>query len=146
MKGKFFSAAGWSVFAILCIAAALAAAPGPGQAGASDDQAYAGKWVGTFGADGGGTGNVAITLGKDDKGEWQGSVKYSNQDGEQSANFKSLQFSGGKFKAKFNNSENSVEITLEGEFKGNEFAGTYSVAEKDSAQVIEKGTWKTTKS
>ncbi len=146
MRGRSFSTAGWSVFLILCIAAALAAAPGTGQAGATDDQAYAGKWVGNYSAEGGGTGNVAFTLSKNDKGQWQGSVKYTNQDGEQGSDFKSLQISGGKFKAKFNNSENSVEITLEGEFKGNEFAGTYSVAEKDSAQVVEKGTWKTTKS
>jgi hypothetical protein len=55
------------------------------QSGASDGRAYAGKWVGTYATDGGGSGNVTFTLSKDENGQWHGTIKYTNQDRERSA-------------------------------------------------------------
>ncbi len=116
------------------------------QSGAGDDQAYAGRWAGTYASDGGGSGNVTYTFSKDEKGQWRGTVKYTNQDGEHTAELREFAITGAKFKAKIAGPDSDVEITLEGEFKGTELTGTYSVLEKSSKEVAEKGTWKTTKS
>jgi hypothetical protein len=115
-------------------------------ASAQGDQTYAGKWVGTYASDGGGSGNVTYVLSKDEKGQWQGTIKYTNQDGEKTANLRGLEIAGGKFRAKLDGPDNEVEVALEGEFKGNGLSGTYTVLQKSSKEVAEKGTWKTAKS
>ncbi len=147
MRAKLFR---WSfplVLAVLPIAANLQASPHPwtNPAVLADDQAQAGKWVGTYTSDGGGTGNVTFTLSQDDKGLWRASVTYTNQNGDQTAEIKEIQVSASKFKGKFE-SPDGMEITLEGEFGEGQFSGTYTVREKGSTEIAEKGTWKTKKS
>ena len=62
-----------------------------GQASRQDDQKYAGTWAGSYSADNEATESLSYILRKDEKGQWGGTVKYSNQDGEQAAEFKSLE-------------------------------------------------------
>jgi len=133
---------------IFLIPVSLPAAPLPPDSSRpdfADDQAFAGKWVGTYTSDEGGTGKVAFTLSLDDKGQWRGSVAYTNQDGDQMAEIKALQLSGSKFKGTLE-TPSGAEITLEGEFQDGRFSGTYVVRGKGSTEVAEKGTWKTSKS
>ncbi len=78
--------------------------------------------------------------------EWRGTVKFTNQDGEQSAEFKSLQIADGKMKGKIESPDGQVEVTIEGQFQGDKLEGTYAVSPKGSTDVAEKGTWKVTKS
>lgn len=113
---------------------------------AGDDQQYAGTWVGTYNSEGGSGGNVTLTLKQDEKAQWHGTVKYTDQDGAQLAELRSLQIAGGKFKAKIDAADPATEVTLEGEFQGAKFEGTYTVSEKGSTEILERGTWKATRS
>jgi len=115
------------------------------QANPAGNQGFAGKWEGTYASADGGSGKVSFILTKGENGKWRGSIKYTNQDGEQAADFKTIQIAGTKFKAEFQSSAGSVEITLEGELQESGFEGTYSVLAKDSKESVEKGTWKTAK-
>jgi hypothetical protein len=125
--------------------AALPAATATAEAGARNEEAYAGKWVGTYASESGGSGNVTYILSKDDKGQWHGTVTYTNQEGERTAELKELAIAGTKFKAKIDSPGGESEITLEGKFGEKAFAGTYSVLDKSSGEIAEKGTWKTAK-
>ena len=121
----------------------------PAAAAANDafqDEGYAGQWAGTYAADGGSTGNVTLTFSKDEGGVWHGSIKYSNQNGDQTAELRELKIAGTKFNAKLTSPDESAVITLEGELKGTRLEGAYSVSENGSTEVAEKGTWKTTRS
>ncbi|HZS07293.1 MAG TPA: hypothetical protein VFD58_20820 [Blastocatellia bacterium] len=111
----------------------------------SDDQKYAGTWTGSYSTVDGNTGALTYILSKDEKGQWRGTVKFTNQDGEQTAEMKSLQIAEGKLKAKIEPPNGEVEVTIEGTFQGEQFEGTYSVLPKGSTDVAEKGTWKVTR-
>ena len=117
-----------------------------GQEGGSDDKKYVGEWVGSYSAGNGNTDKLSFTLGKDEKGQWRGKVKWVNQDGEQAADFKSLQIADGKMKGKIEAPDGQVEVAIEGQFQGDKLEGTYAVAPKGSTEVVEKGEWKVTKS
>jgi hypothetical protein len=110
-----------------------------------DDQKYAGTWSGTFKSDSGGSGQVSYTFKKDEMGVWQGSIKYTNDAGPQSAELKDMTITSGHFKAKMDSPDGQVQVTLDGDFKGNQLDGTFVVIPKDSADPVEKGTWTTTK-
>jgi len=112
----------------------------------ADDQQYVGTWVGSYSSESGGAGTLTYVLSKDAKGQWQGTVIYTNQDGEQKIELKAIQIAGGKFNAKIDSPDGKAEVTIIGEFQGTRFEGTYSVSEKGSTEIAEKGTWKTTKS
>jgi hypothetical protein len=73
-------------------------------------------------------------------------VKYSNQDGEHAAEFKSLEIVDGKLKGKIETPDHQAEVMIEGEFQAGQLAGTYSVTPKGSTEAAEKGTWKVTRS
>ena len=110
-----------------------------------DDKSYTGRWVGTYVNQDGESEKVVFTLSKDQDGSWRGTVTYTNQDGEQTAELKSLRIEGAKFSARIDSPNGAQVISLEGEFNGTRFEGTYSVSEKDSTEIMEKGSWKTTK-
>ena len=110
----------------------------------SDDQKYAGTWAGSYVPEGGGSERLSYVLRKDDKGQWQGTVKFTNQDGEQTAEFKPLQIADGKMRGKIVGPD--VEVTIEGQFQGDHIEGTYSVSPLGSTDVVEKGTWKVSRS
>ena len=109
-----------------------------------DGQNYAGTWVGSYVPEGGGSERLSYVLRKDDKGQWQGTVRFTNQDGEQTAEFKALQIADGKMRGKIEGPD--VEVSLEGQFQGDRLEGTYSVSPQGSTDVVERGTWKVTRS
>jgi hypothetical protein len=76
---------------------------------------------------------------------WQGSIKYTNDAGTQSADLKEMTITNGHFKSKMDSPDGQVQVMLDGDFKGNQLDGTYVVMPKDSADPVEKGTWTTTK-
>jgi hypothetical protein len=117
-----------------------------GQGSGSDDKKYVGEWVGSYSADNGATDKLSYTLSKDEKGQWRGAVKWISQDGEHSADFKSLQIADGKMKGKIESPDGQVEITIEGQFQGDKLEGTYAISPKGSTEVVEKGEWKVAKS
>jgi hypothetical protein len=116
-----------------------------GQGNDSDDKKYAGVWAGSYSVDNGNTEKLSYTFSKDEKGQWRGTVKFVNQDGEQTADFKSLQIADGKMKGKIESPDGQAEVTIEGQFQGDKLEGTYAVSAKGSTDVVEKGTWKVSK-
>jgi hypothetical protein len=128
--------------------AVLSAAGNPvtaGQAGRTDAQKYLGALAGFYTSEGGDTNKVSFTLKKDEKGQWGGTAKWVNQEGEQTADFKSLQIADGKMKGTVESPDGQVDITIEGHLEGDHLEGTYAVSPKGSAEVAERGTWKVTK-
>jgi len=117
-----------------------------GQGSGSDDKKYVGEWVGSYSAGDGATDKLSYTLSKDEKGQWRGTVKWINQDGEHSADFKSLQIADGKMKGKIETPDGQAEITIEGQFEVDKLEGTYAISPKGSTEVVEKGAWKVAKS
>ena len=109
------------------------------------NQDIAGTWTGSYTVDGGPSNELSYTIKKGDNDQWVGSLKFANQDGVQTADFKSLQLVDGKLKAKVAGPDGSVEVTLEGELKGDQMEGTYSVSPAGGSDVVEKGTWKVTR-
>jgi len=131
----------WLMPAGLLAAANLTA---NGQASNPDEQKYAGTWVGSYVTNEGVTERLSYVLRKDEKGQWHGTVKFTNQDGEQTAEFQSLQIVDGKMKAKINAPD--AEVTLEGQFQGDHMEGSYTVSPQGSTDIVEKGTWKVSRS
>jgi hypothetical protein len=149
MRSKLFRMILLIVFLILIVPLWLLAAERPtaGEQGSqSEDQKYAGTWVGSYSVDNGGTEKLSYIFSRDEKGQWRSTVKWTNQDGEQTGELKALQIAGGKLKAKLESPDGMVEVTIEGEFQGDRLEGTYSVSPKGSTEVSEKGTWKVKKS
>jgi hypothetical protein len=149
MKTRLFQLAMLAVCAAASVQVSIQSVDGATalmQANPGKNQGFAGKWDGTYASADGGSGKVSITFTKGENGKWSGSIKYTNQEGEQAADFKMIQIEGTKFKAGFESPDKSVDITLEGEFQESRFEGTYNVLSKDSKESVEKGTWKTAKS
>jgi hypothetical protein len=117
-----------------------------GQGSGSDDKKYVGEWVSSYSTGNGNTDKLSFTLSKDEKGQWRGAAKWVNQDGEQKADFKSLQIEGGKMKGKIEGPDGQVEVAIEGQFQGDKCEGTYAVSPKGSTEVVENGSWKVAKS
>lgn len=148
MRRKLFQIITVIAFSMWLLPTALLAYNRPlalNQGGGSDDQKYAGTWVGTYTTTEGESNSLTYVLRKDDKGQWGGTLKYINQEGEQVATFGSLQIADGKFKARFA-APGDIDITLVGQFKGDLLEGSYSVSPAGSADVIDGGSWKLTKS
>ncbi len=148
MRSKLFHVASLIVALTAAIPSAPPAAGNPGAGGqgsGSDDQKYAGEWVGSYSADGGNTDKLSYKLSKDEKGQWRGTVKWLNENGENSADFKSLQIADGKMKGKIEDPNGQVEVLIEGQFQGDKLEGTYAISPKGSTEVVDRGTWKVAK-
>ena len=117
-----------------------------GQGSGSDDQKYAGEWVGSYNTEDGYSNKLSYTLSKDEKGQWRGVMKWVNLSGDHSADFKSLHIADGKMKGKIEVQDGQFESVIEGQFQGDRLEGTYAVSPKGSTEVGEKGTWKAAKS
>jgi hypothetical protein len=117
-----------------------------GQGSGSDDQKYIGEWAGFYSTDDGYTNKLSYTLSKDEKGQWRGAMKWVNQSGDHTADFKSLQVADGKMKGKVEIPDAQAESAIEGQFQGDRLEGTYAVSPKGSTEVVEKGTWRAAKS
>ncbi|MEN3334745.1 MAG: hypothetical protein V7641_4110 [Blastocatellia bacterium] len=109
-----------------------------------DEQKFAGTWVGSYVTEGGVTERLSYVLRKDEKGQWHGTIKFTNQDGEQIADFKTLLIADGKMKGRIEAPD--AEVTIEGQFQGDHLEGTYSVVAAGSTDIVDKGTWKVTRS
>src|SRR5262245_10919846 len=144
MRSKLFLVALLIVVSAWMVPSGLLAAEIPGTAG-QDDKKYAGLWTGSYSAENGNTEKLTYILSQDEKGQWRGTVKFVNQDGEQTADFKSLQIADGKMKGKIESPDGQVEVTVEGKFDGDTIEGTYSVLPKGQTEAVEKGSWKVTK-
>jgi hypothetical protein len=149
MRSKLFQVA-LLIFALTgVVPSILAAAENPGAGGqrsGSDDKKYVGEWVGSYDDGKGNTDKLSFTLSKDEKGQWRCTAKWVNQDGEHSADFKSLQIADGKMKGKIEPPDGQAEITIEGQFEVDKLEGTYAISTKGSTDVVEKGSWKVAKS
>jgi hypothetical protein len=149
MRSKLFQVA-LLIFALTGMVPSILVAAGNlgavGQGSGSDDKKYVGEWVGSYSAGNGNTEKLSFTLSKDEKGQWRGSAKWVNQDGVQSADFKSLQISDGKMKGKIEDPNGEVEVAIEGQFQGDKCEGTYAVSPKGSTEVVDKGAWTVAKS
>jgi len=148
MRSKFFQVALLIVGLTWMVPSDLLAAENPGTAGqesGSDDKKYAGVWDGSFATENGGTQKLSYILSKDEKGQWRGTMKWTNPQGEQTADFKSLQIADGKMKGKLESPDGQVEVTIEGQFQGDKLEGTYAVLPKGATEASEKGTWKVAK-
>jgi hypothetical protein len=135
------------LFSMWLMTAGLLASENPtasGQGSSSDEQKYAGTWVGSYVTEGGTTERLSYVLRKDEKGQWHGTVKFTNQDGEQIADFKTLQIADGKMKGKIEAPD--AEVTIEGQVQGDHLEGTYSVVAAGSTDIVDRGTWKVTRS
>src|SRR5215510_8980546 len=149
MRIKLFHITPLMIVSMWLISSVLSAAEFPGsvvQGGKSDDQKYAGTWIGTYTPESGDSNQLTYTFIKDERGKWSGKVKYVNQDGEQSAELKSLEITAGKMTAKIESTDGQVEVNIEGKFQGDSFEGTYAVSPKGSTEVAEKGSYKCSKS
>jgi len=149
MRRKLFKAALLAVVLTGMVSSTLLAAENSGvgeQGSGADDQKYAGMWTGSFTTDKGETHKLSYVLSKDGKGQWSGAVRWINPEGEQKADFKSLQIAGGKIKGKIESPDGEVEIAIEGQFQGDKLEGTFAISPKGSTEIVEKGSWKVTKS
>jgi hypothetical protein len=116
------------------------------QASKSDDEKYIGTWSGTWTGEDGSTGSVTITLSKDEKAQWHGTIKYTVEGEERTADFRTLSFADGKLKGKLDSPDGQGEITLEGEFGETEASGMFAIGAKDSTEPPEvQGHWKVMK-
>jgi hypothetical protein len=149
MRSKLFQVALLIVALSVLAPSILVAAGNPsagGQGAGSDDRKYVGEWVGSYIDPDGITDKLSYTLSKDEKGQWRGTVKWVNQNGENKAEFKSLEIVDGKMKGKFEDPNGPVEVALEGQFQGDKLEGTFAVTRKGSTEVVKKGDWKLAKS
>jgi hypothetical protein len=148
MRSKLFQVVLLTVALMGAVPSALFAAENPGvggQGSGTDDKKFVGEWVGSYSGDNGNTDKLSYTLSKDEKGQWRGTVKWINQNGENTADFKSLQIADGKMKGKIEDPNGEAEVAIEGQFQGDKLEGTFAVSPKGSTEVVEKGTWKVTK-
>jgi len=131
------------------VPSALGAAENPGvggQGSSANDKKYVGEWAGSYSGPDGITDKLSYTLSKDEKGQWRGTVKWINQNGENKADFKSLEIADGKMKGIIEDPNGQVEVAIEGQFQGDKLEGTFAISAKGSTEVVEKGTWKLEKS
>lgn len=149
MRSKLFQVMSLVVVLTGMVPLVLLAAENPGagaQGSGSDAQKYVGVWAGSFTTDNGDTNKLSYTLSKDEKGQWGGTVRWVNPEGEQKADFKSLRIADGKMIGKIESPDGQVEVTIEGQFQGDKLEGTYAISPKGSTEVVEKGSWKVAKS
>ena len=149
MRSKLFQVVLLIIALTGTVPSALVAGENPGAGGqgtAADDKKYAGEWAGSYSTSEGNTDKLSYTLSKDGKGQWRGTVKWVNENGENAADFKSLEIADGKMKGKIEDPNGQVEVAIEGQFQGDNLEGTFAISPKGSTEVVGKGTWKVSKS
>ncbi len=149
MRSKLFQVVLLIIALTGTVPSAIVAAENPsagGQGTAADDKKYAGEWAGSYSTGEGNTDKLSYTLSKDGKGQWRGTVKWVNENGENAADFKSLEIADGKMKGRIEDPNGQVEVTIEGQFQGDNLEGTFAISPKGSTEVVGKGTWKVAKS
>jgi hypothetical protein len=111
----------------------------------STDHERAGTWIGSYTTEAGDTNNLTYILRQDEKGNWHGVLKHTNQDGENTAEFKLLEIKDNKFKGKADMHGGDAEVTIDGEFQPDQLSGTYAISMRGSSDIAERGSWKVTR-
>lgn len=101
---------------------------------------FAGSWTGSW--TGASTGKFEMTITNEADGKLSAIIVATPQEGDGST-FKSkmVETAENKLKVKFEDSEGSVEVTLEGALDGAALKGTYTIRDKAQGTEVESGTW-----
>lgn len=135
----------YRMFLLACLSAAVVLCSIAAANGGQRDS-YTGTWSGSFTAANGNKGALTYLLSKGQKGQWGGTVKFSSDGGEQSAELKSVRIASGRFNATIETPDGKSVVAIEGTFQGKRFAGTYTVSSKESGAKVDGGSWTTEKS
>ena len=128
------------VLAAFCVALAGTAARTEQQSGAD----YAGQWTGTW--DGSGSGNFELTLEKGKDGGTAGKVAVTTEQGNYTADLKSVSFAANKMTATYDFPlDPSAEVALAATFEAAKAAGTWSLRPKGGGAEMVGGSFTVSK-
>jgi hypothetical protein len=129
----------WVLAALFCAALAGTAAS-TDQSGAD----YAGQWTGTW--DGSGSGNFELTLDKAKDGGIAGKVAVTTEQGNYTADLKSVSFNANKMTAVYDFPlDPSAEVALAATFEAAKAAGTWSLRPKGGGAELVGGSFTVSK-
>jgi hypothetical protein len=129
----------WVLAALFCAALAGTAASTE-QSGAD----YAGQWTGTW--DGSGSGNFELTLEKAKDGGIAGKVAVTTEQGNYTADLKSVSFAANKMTATYDFPlDPSAEVALAATFEAAKAAGTWSLRPKGGGAELVGGSFTVSK-
>ena len=101
---------------------------------------FAGTWAGTW--DGAGSGQFELVLEKNKEGAPAGRVAVTTDNGNYSAELKSIAFDGGKMTAKYDFPlDAGSEVIVAATFEGPSAKGTWSLRPKGQETEVAGGTW-----
>ena len=130
----------WVLAAFFCAALAGTAAGTEQQSGAD----YAGQWTGTW--DGSGSGNFELTLEKTKDGGTAGKVAVTTEQGNYTADLKSVSFTANKMTATYDFPlDPSAEVALAATFEAAKAAGTWSLRPKGGGAELVGGSFTVSK-
>ena len=130
----------WVLAAVFCAALAGTAASTEQQSGAD----YAGQWTGTW--DGSGSGNFELTLEKAKDGGIAGKVAVTTEQGNYTADLKSVSFNANKMTATYDFPlDPSAEVALAATFEAAKAAGTWSLRPKGGGAELVGGSFTVSK-
>ena len=130
----------WVLAAFCCAALAGTAASTEQQSGAD----YAGQWTGTW--DGSGSGNFELTLEKAKDGGTAGKVAVTTEQGNYTADLKSVSFTANKMTATYDFPlDPSAEVALAATFEAAKAAGTWSLRPKGGGAEMVGGSFTVSK-
>jgi hypothetical protein len=128
------------VWLLVIVFVGTASASTPARASqASTGDEYLGKWTGTW--DGSGSGEFELTLEKG-KDAPAGKVAVTTEQGNYTADLKSLSFSGKSMSATYDFPlDPSAEVAIAATFDGGKAKGTWSLRPKGQATELAGGSW-----
>lgn len=130
----------WVLAVFFCAALAGTAATTEAQSGAD----YAGQWTGTW--DGSGSGNFELTLEKGKDGGSAGKVAVTTEQGNYTADLKSVSFAANKMTAIYDFPlDPSAEVALAATFDGAAAKGTWSLRPKGGGAEVVGGSFTVSK-
>jgi hypothetical protein len=130
----------WVLAAFFSATLAGTAASAEQQSGAD----YAGQWTGTW--DGSGSGNFELTLEKPKDGGTAGKVAVTTEQGNYTADLKSVSFAANKMTASYDFPlDPSAEVVLAATFDGATAKGTWSLRPKGGGAELVSGSFTVSK-
>jgi len=128
------------VLAVFFCASLAGTAASTEQSGAD----YAGQWTGTW--DGSGSGNFELTLEKAKDGGTSGKVAVTTEQGNYTADLKSVSFAANKMTATYDFPlDASAEVALAATFEAAKAAGTWSLRPKGGGAELVSGSFTVSK-
>ena len=129
----------WLLAVFFC--AVLGTAASTGQQSGTD---YAGQWTGTW--DGSGSGNFELTLEKAKDGGTAGKVAVTTEQGNYTADLKSVSFTANKMTATYDFPlDPSAEVVLAATFESAKATGTWSLRPKGGGAELVSGSFTVSK-